>query len=268
MNEQEERIIPKAIVEEFMKLGKVKYPRTTSIGDGADPPNYTTGTDESRINIKMDGIRVEVFLNYTYTIHIYVRNENGGMNKVRELPYVDECDVISKITEALKHTTPASKTKIDRTPIVRKFINFDEGPWPKFVRGEAHWPNSRDGFKSVKRSVGYRPQVEEVFNVHLVNLDGRKIDKDLFLPSKDNLWFHVECQNSLGATFDILTNGEEFMAVDRYSKFADGKGKVTNVTSPKASVDLTLMNQDDQEIIKYAIDSFMTEQVNNEPKST
>lgn len=86
-----------------------------------------------------------------------------------------------------------------------------------------------------------------------VNDDG-SIDEDtVAVPGKD-IWYHMECANHLGATFDIITNGEVFYPIRRY-----GVKKLTSTKSPKASVDLNKMNIDDKAFIGTAIEQFTSE---------
>jgi hypothetical protein len=71
----------------------------------------------------------------------------------------------------------------------------------------------------------------------------------------EQVWFHIDCANALGATFDIITDGEVFYPIKRY-----GKQRITDKTNPKASVDLKLMTEMDKQLVNLAIEQYFETQ--------
>ena len=62
-------------------------------------------------------------------------------------------------------------------------------------------------------------------------------------------WFLLDCTGRLGATFNLVTNGDDYYPVTRYNKIQ----RITDHTSPKASVDLSNLGYYDKEIVEEAI---------------
>lgn len=69
-------------------------------------------------------------------------------------------------------------------------------------------------------------------------------------------WFLLECWSVgwTGARFHLLSDGEEWHAVENY---AGGRYKITNDFKPKSSVDLKNLAQNDMEIVREAIKCFL-----------
>jgi len=70
-----------------------------------------------------------------------------------------------------------------------------------------------------------------------------------------NVYFKLDCQGLLGATFNIIVDPDitGWMGVKRY-----GKQRISTTTTPKASVNLEEINEFDKAIISKAIEIFFT----------
>lgn len=66
-------------------------------------------------------------------------------------------------------------------------------------------------------------------------------------PGRD-LWIHIDCTGPSGATFDIITDGEKWLPLDRRTH------KVSKDMNPKATVDLSKMSVLDKQLITRLIE--------------
>lgn len=64
-------------------------------------------------------------------------------------------------------------------------------------------------------------------------------------------WFHFDCTNHLGATFNIISDGKEWYPIDRRT------GKVTDNMTPKSSINLREMSKMDRCIINKLIRGYV-----------
>ena len=71
-------------------------------------------------------------------------------------------------------------------------------------------------------------------------------------PDKDNVWYEMDCKNQLGATFNILYDGQsKWLPADRYKK------RLTTQMSPKNSVNLKNLSFSDRDVFDIAVGLFL-----------
>jgi hypothetical protein len=213
-----------------------------------------------RLRGNMEGVRVEVSVSsedFCWII-VSVRCETGGYTKRATFPVnnIDDGNTWKKqISDLLADNKPAPRrTKAERAPVFLEFAENPKNPSDRFEIRAEHVPFT------IARKHKAMPQIEMIDMIEVVNLDGNILDYNIHNP-ENKPWFHMGCRNHLNATFNILTDGERFMPVNRYSSNRDGKFRTTKVTNPKASVDLTAMNQDDKAMINFAIQAFLEKEV-------
>ncbi len=214
---------------------------------------FKTKTRPGTFSAAKDGLRIDI-TQYSNRIQcLYcVRTEAGGYAR-KLLQYHGFELWLTKIRKDLKTLKPAPKTKRKaEPPSVLQFVGNPKDPKERFSKTEF----TGEPFSvRVTRMVAATPQIHWISSVEIVQMDGTLLNAEAHDPDK-KLWFHMGCANHLNATFDIITDGERFIPVDRYRK-KDGKFRTTRTTCPKASVNLKHMNQDDKEIINFAIQAYM-----------
>jgi hypothetical protein len=104
-------------------------------------------------------------------------------------------------------------------------------------------------------TLGHQIHRCRVTNVVGLNNDGT-ITNDIEVVAKpgEQVWFHLDCASSSGATFDIISDGESFYPVKRY-----GKQRVTTEMKPKSTIDLENMTDIDKTLINLAIAFYFEE---------
>jgi len=214
---------------------------------------YSATKDGIRLDIRMGGGSKSQSVWCTY----FVRSEAGGYKKTTNKSistYIGFDEWVKKIDTSLKSLKPAPKMKKKvEPPSPMRFIKNPKDPEASFhkttIDGDA-------GFNvRVRRLEATTPQIHWIMSVEIVQMDGILLNSEAHDPDK-KIWFHMGCANHLNATFNILTDGEMFLSVDRYRK-KNGKFRTTKNTNPKASVNLENMNQSDKDMINFAIQAYM-----------
>jgi len=94
-------------------------------------------------------------------------------------------------------------------------------------------------------------QVRSCILVGAVGLsDNHKAIPGLAQRPDQEVWFHFDCLSPMGASFDIITDGECFHPLSRRSMRISGK------MQPKKSVDLNLLGTSDQEMFVKIIEDY------------
>jgi hypothetical protein len=183
---------------------------------------------------KRDGIRIEWRdIPGWNSALVYVRSKTGGFNTrhSNHTIYFYYTDVIRALNEIDKMVIPGKK--IHEKPQPMKFLNLMYA-----VNNNGHI-EIKNQICSVKISVVC---LEE--NGH--------ISSDIVDPNKP-VWYMCDCIGTLGATFNIITDGDVYYAVNRYPM---KNMRTTITTKPKASVDLTKLSKGDHDLILYAIEQY------------
>jgi hypothetical protein len=178
--------------------------------------------------------KINFSIHYPYSkVELFAKTPNGGWSSIASSFYGSE-DFTAYIKEAEKIPAPAMISK-DSLPEAWEF------------GGDALATNS-NGWIYFNHEI----QQCRVVSVVALKKDGSitKAAADVAKPN-EQVWFHLDCQNALGATFDIITDGEIFYPIKRY-----GKQRITTNPNPKASVDLKSVTQMDKQLINLAIEAY------------
>lgn len=177
--------------------------------------------------------KINFSIHYPYSkVELLSKTPNGGWSSVSSSFYGGE-DLSKFVKEADSIPTPTMITK-NSLPDAWTFGD-------KVLSRDRDWVSFNTEIQSCR-----------VEGVVALKDDGSitKATADVAKPN-EQVWFHVDCQNSLGATFDIITDGEIFYPIKRY-----GKQRITNNANPKSSVDLKAMSSMDKQLINLAIEAF------------
>lgn len=99
--------------------------------------------------------------------------------------------------------------------------------------------------------IRYEHQIVEARVKNLVKVEGCICTEISGCDPKSDPWFLVKCRNEYNAEFWLVTDGEKWMFYDRK------KHRLTKALKPNRSVDLTKLNQIDQEILQIAISYYL-----------
>ena len=119
--------------------------------------------------------------------------------------------------------------------------------------------NGAAGHTGVDRSPGEYIAVErlsEIANARLIGVvaidENDHVSPSAIIQPGTQCWFHFDCTGNAGATFNIVTDGNKWMPVNRRS------GRVTTNMRPKRSVDLKCLSLSDKELLLHAINVYVT----------
>jgi len=202
------------------------------------------------IRITKPGIRLEIIYgSFPSWSRIWTRTPAGGMKQRFDLG-TTHCGGIGGVASLLEEAKRQQRLFNEFRPMLVT-SHAEEGlkrlPFvtqPEFkVKDTASWTQ-------VSREM---PQIMAVFNVNLVSIkkDDRKLHRLTCqeTPKDHEIVYLVECNNSLGATFDIVTDAKTYyIPCNRY------RGRLTGNLTPKKSVNLSSLTQGDLELVKFALE--------------
>lgn len=137
---------------------------------------------------------------------------------------------------------------------VKKAVEYSEKiPAPEFKKRK----NARDipclHFSEKKFRIWATriSRVNQIRSAQVLKIVAIDDDRKLIDANSPDLpaWFLLDCVGTMGATFNIITNGDDYYPVTRYNKIQ----RITDDTSPKNSIDLSNLGYYDKEIVEEAI---------------